>query len=763
MHKKIFSSLFIKSLIPYLIGLVILATILFPFFSTAFIVKYDYMTQHIPFYQEFYRLIEEGMPFWSWNGFLGLNFYASKTYYLIGDIYAWISVLIYNFNSDIPKTFSILLLLKFVVSYSTFYVLTKQWKLRSVFSILLSLLYALSGWNLMFLEQPMFTSFYSLIPLLFIGLEIYFEKHSLTIITLSVSLLVATNFYLFWMISLLFLLYFIFRFIQLSKFKLSEFIKTSFILMLSFVIGVGLVSFIWLPGVLHLMQSGRAGTFLDTFNSWSQLQINSFIAFTFIPNLRYEDGIFKDFYYYFNQVSFYVNILLILIIPQLGSKGIDKKLKITSTVYILLLFLLLISPKIGIFFNFSYSLRYTYIHTFMMLFLGAYSLKNIHHWSISITLMTQSVISIVFAYLLFYAIPISYPTLPSETIEITLLKYAFIFSLIYSSIIIGMILNRDKKYQSVFIYLLIILSIFEISYFSTQNFKSIEGEGIVYSDNQDFKDALNYIHELDSSFYRIYTNYLPEYENLSYSYDFNSIKTHDTMYQYTLQDFLQISRQYPYIHWGFDLHDFSILQLVDVKYEIVMNDKQIYPNGLYMASKLPLEFGPFSIYQYNYEIGFAKTYTSYKDINTLLGLDIESKDYYVSDIMDALSQDVYLDPNKVDLSLINNSQSESQYFQATLINNNYIELDIDITNPSIIVLNMPYDKGWSVKNGDTKISTYTVQGGFMGMILDSGNYHLNLKFIPSGFIVGSIISFINFILLMGYHFRDILLRRIIKH
>lgn len=724
-----------------------------------FVVKYDYITQHIPFYQEFYRLLNEGLPLWSWNGFLGLNFYASKIYYLMGDLDAWISVLIHSLNQDIPKTLSILLILKFVVSYTVFFRLTQYWKINPIFMMVLSLFYVFSGWNLMFLEQVMFTSFYSFIPLLFIGLEHYFKTQKSYILILSVALLVSTNFYLFWMISWLFLLYFIFRFLELNEFKLRIFIQVSIKLLLAFILGVGLVSFIWLPGVLHLLESSRNTGLLNTFESWSSLQMNSFLAFTLIPNLRYENGIFKDFYYYFNQVSFYVSLLLILMIHQLFSKGIDKKLKRLTILYLTFFVLLLISPKIGLFFNFSYSLRYTYIHTFFMLYFGALSLKNIDHWTIKTAIISEILLISIFVYLLSYAIPKNYTDLSILTIEIDLLKIGLLLSIAYTFLIILHILRKQKRDQSLWMYLMVGLAIVELSTFSYQNFKSIQGEGLIYAEDQDFINAQNHIKEIDTDFYRIYTNAQPTYENLSYSYDFRSIVTHDTMYQYSLQEFLHITRQYPYIHWGFNLHDFSILQLIGVKYEIVLNDQATYPSGLYMATKLDVSFGPYSIYRYEYETGFTRTYTSYKNTKTLLKTNIEEEDYYVSDVMDKLNQDVYLDLDSIDLSSLSNTASDTHYFEADLLKNNYVEMNILLDQSSIIVLNMPYDKGWTIRDNETKINTFPVQGGFLGILLEPGTHSLTLKFIPDGLISGLSISFVSLILTILYVFKHKLIKQ----
>ena len=57
-----------------------------------FLFNADQRLQYNYFYDEWLRLIEKFItngefPFYSWNTFLGNNFYASKAYYVVGDIF----------------------------------------------------------------------------------------------------------------------------------------------------------------------------------------------------------------------------------------------------------------------------------------------------------------------------------------------------------------------------------------------------------------------------------------------------------------------------------------------------------------------------------------------------------------------------------------------------------------------------------------------------------------------------------------------------
>ena len=65
---------------------------------------------------------------------------------------------------------------------------------------------------------------------------------------------------------------------------------------------------------------------------------------------------------------------------------------------------------------------------------------------------------------------------------------------------------------------------------------------------------------------------------------------------------------------------------------------------------------------------------------------------------------------------------------------NYFAFDTNYESPKIVVLQIPYDKGWSLERyslDGEKLSSpdiYQMQGGFIGFICDEGNYHYELKY-----------------------------------
>ena len=94
------------------------------------------------------------LPFYSWSMFLGTNFFASQTFYIIGDPFTWASLLIQGINF-FDRTL-ILEIVKFFVSVFTMYFLLRNMKISSKISFFGSLCYAFSGWAIFFSGQLMF-------------------------------------------------------------------------------------------------------------------------------------------------------------------------------------------------------------------------------------------------------------------------------------------------------------------------------------------------------------------------------------------------------------------------------------------------------------------------------------------------------------------------------------------------------------------------------------------------------------------------------
>ena len=81
----------------------------------------------------------------------------------------------------------------------------------------------------------------------------------------------------------------------------------------------------------------------------------------------------------------------------------------------------------------------------------------------------------------------------------------------------------------------------------------------------------------------------------------------------------------------------------------------------------------------------------------------------------------------------------------------HIEGNIDVNNDkNVLLLTIPYDKGWNIYVDDNKINYDICFDSFICLDLDKGKHDIKMNYVPSGFIVGLIISSLAFIVTIIY-------------
>lgn len=708
------------------------------FFENPYIIKYDFVLQHIPFYEEFLRLLSKGLPFWSFNSFMGLNFWASKGYYLIGDPFAWLGTL-YRENHSVIEILSMLFRIKLYFMTVTAYLWFSNYKLKLPFHILLTLLYVFSGWNLVFMEHPMYTSFYAVLPLMFYGLDVFrIYRHGFWV-WLSAALLISINFYLFWVASIIVLIYWLTNSLYHSI-TIRRFLIDSLMLIAYFALGVLISAVIWLPSILHLLQSSRLGSNTTIYSVWSDTNIASFIAYAMVPMLKNLDGVFKDYWYYFNQVGLYIGLLAWFIIPQAILSSKTKKQKWTLLSLMILLFVLLMSPKVGLIFHFTYSLRYTLVHTILglwMMVLAFEHLDRINGYLVGISL---ALILLAYGLIQNHFLPLVHPILPSQLEELTLLNRIPVLSILYALLLISyQYLKSKSRLLSTVGFLLLFVSIYEINTNAKAALVSQQHVDPLLYQDQDFKNAIEYLKSIDSSFYRIYTDQI-SVSNIGLVYNISTQSTYDTTYQYSLTDFLHLTRQYPESNWEFRLNDPTLTSLVGIKYgivkEITIDNSMTDP---WFADELVTDqdFGPYKIIQYKEAVHFASTSTQIEDISILLEKDIESTDYRVNELAGALKRSIFLDLNTYPIqSWMSSISNETVTVDSIIQKSNTIEFDITTNSNSLLFTRMAYDDGWLISSNSQTLKTLPVQGGFLGILVPEGTHIIKMSYVPPGFDLG---------------------------
>ena len=82
-------------------------------------------------------------------------------------------------------------------------------------------------------------------------------------------------------------------------------------------------------------------------------------------------------------------------------------------------------------------------------------------------------------------------------------------------------------------------------------------------------------------------------------------------------------------------------------------------------------------------------------------------------------------------------------------------------NFNTILTTIPYDKGWQVTAGRSKIETYKVLDSLLAFDLPTGEYTLELNYMPKEYTVGATISMFGLFALVSIMAVDEIIKR--KH
>ena len=100
------------------------------------------------------------------------------------------------------------------------------------------------------------------------------------------------------------------------------------------------------------------------------------------------------------------------------------------------------------------------------------------------------------------------------------------------------------------------------------------------------------------------------------------------------------------------------------------------------------------------------------------------------------------------LDLLVQKINEFSTMELTKWTDTNISYTINSNRDGVIFMSMPYDKGWKVYVDGNKVESEKVFETFMGVNITTGEHTIELKYTPSGIILGSLISLIGIICLI---------------
>lgn len=758
-----------KRLLP-IIGLTLTALGLVLFIISPYLIKGlpfeyggDLKPTYFPYYTEFRTLIGQFIknrefPFYSWNLFLGNNFWASKSFYMLGDIYYYFSLL---FNVHFYEIFKLQTIIKLVISSLSMFALLKYLKSSNIVAITLALCFGFSSWVIFFLGQPMFVSAYSFTPLFFLAVEMYLKEKKLTLFIISTSLLLLTNYYMFFSLSFFTPFYFIARYYSVRE-GYKDFIKDTLLLIGVYLIAVLTTMVLILPSLLNILQNDRVGTFyFSLVFDQPEIYFHQLQAL-FVPsqNIIYQDyNVFETGSHVTRELCLWAGSITSILLPQfITDKDKYYRNSMIGLYSFMILLLIIPSGNMMILGFSSPSFRWTYLFIIVNLINASRYLTQTH----LINFRNLTISLIVIAVILVFNVPLSLIVtgkLNQFSDNIGLFYLSMVSLVMFVSLYI--LIKQNKKWLMVSILVLTIVqlaahNIWLIGFIRLNENSTWEFVNKATHVLQENPNDLNrYFESLDpdnySEFYRVYVPHDSLYWSYSHNhnlhYQLKGLMTYDSTYAPSFNDMKKLAPSVKDFEsdWIFNIKDAEIINFLSTKYAIVVS-----------ADELP--HSNFKLIQENYQGSLLVyenlDYTSVGELYT----SVVNFDYLMKlpevDRLPFLNKSIIAKPENVEeiKTLLGNTTGELEHID---YHNNYFYGDITTSEKGFMILKIPYDAGWEVKVNGNIVKTYQVNGGFIGIQVDNGYNEIVMNFIPEGFKVGLILSIIGVILSAGIIVYDV--------
>lgn len=355
---------------------VLIACIAFSVFIVSkhsFIWKGDGLRQHYIILKDFNEKVRsflsnpsEGGQFFSWDMGLGLDVIGQYSYYVLGDPFAYISLLFPMSHLELAYNFLILLRLFCVglafIAYSKYH--TYKNGEEKPYNILIgALIYTFSAYSLYAgVRHPYFLNAMILFPLLLLGIDKLFRENKKIPLTIFIALSAISNYYFFYMHMIMIAIYAVIEYIcEYRKEGAKHFFKKLGSAILCCIIGILIASVILMPTIHSFMNSARSDE--ETICEYSGKYYQNIFTINLLtanPN---------------NWSTIGVSSIILLMLPILWLRRKEHK---TYLFYFIVATIMLLIPFVGSLMNgFSFpNNRWSFVYSFILAYIITLCLQN---------------------------------------------------------------------------------------------------------------------------------------------------------------------------------------------------------------------------------------------------------------------------------------------------------------------------------------------------------------------------------------------------
>lgn len=237
----------------------------FVMMQKSFIWESDGFTQHYLIFKEYISILRnflqnpmQGFQMWDWTIGLGSDVLASYGYYAVGDPFVYLGLLFPESLSELG--YHLLILLRVYFIGISFLVFCRHKKgIGSTGALFGSIIYTFSYYVILNVTRhPFFLMPMIFFPLLCLGIEKIIHKESNALFILVVFVSAISNFYFFYMLTLLVFIYAVIRYFHLYGFKdKKQLLRDIWTALYSYVIGFLMAAILFLPMVWAFLNASR--------------------------------------------------------------------------------------------------------------------------------------------------------------------------------------------------------------------------------------------------------------------------------------------------------------------------------------------------------------------------------------------------------------------------------------------------------------------------------------------------------------------------
>ncbi|MEG0404486.1 MAG: YfhO family protein [Anaerorhabdus sp.] len=715
----------------------------------------DLKPEQVFFNMEFTNLMNNffktgTLPFYSWSMFLGTNYWASQTFYNFGDIFTWLTLLVQQMNFfDKTLLFEVI---KFFVSSYSMYFLLKEMKIETKIRYIGALAFAFSGWAIFFSGQLMFHSFYCLVPLYFLGIERYIRDNKKILFLVMVTILLISNWYYFYTLSLFTTIYFTYRYYLINK-GFNNYFKNTFKIIGVYLIGVLICGAILLPTIFYMSGNNRIGISFDLLFGEKQVYLH-LLASMFAPNYLYiyRNNVFETNWHVTREICLYAGSIVSLLTCQIFAYK-DKIFKNASFIlYGILIIIAIIPMGNAVMHGFSEpSFRWVFLLVFLNIITTCHLLNNFELFDKSI--FKRITVGICIFVILIVPITAILSGTTSELLNQFLMQWTLFIG---CSLVIALIsFLLIKKFKNT-IKILVILTVVEFSIFGSILYitnMDLSGKGtyeffeqvthVLQDEDGELNNHLDYLNEDNyGQYYRVYVPHDSIYwyysHNMSIAYQLNGLMVYFSTYSPSVNKLKELAPQI--IDYSsamiFNITDPEVMSFLNVKYALVLNENELPP------------VIDWKLVDDNYR-GSIKIYENqnYRALGTTYSKVISSVDFIENKtVVSELNNTIVAEEKDLEEISSYLKTSTSVNLENVQYGGNQLTGTVISDEKSFMVITLPFDEGWKVLVNGQEVKKYEVNGGFIGIPIEKGDNSIEMYFTPKGFKIGVMLSGVGLVL-----------------